>query len=610
MTWGGSRLPGALVPRHSRPIPRLPGGFPRREGSLPLVTGMLHHERVSVPATSGAVGVRHILTAGVATAVGAVPVAAGFSADTIPTAALYSAGWPAFGLCAALVADRDNLQRLTRVLMVLALFPMGVVAAASTGRRPLWLPMEEIWASAGVWIVLLALVALCAAVGYTPHRTARRRLWWLLSCSCVVAASVTAASVTAPHRTSAVVMTLMLWALAGVVVRLSNASELRPLAEPLADLVTGVAILAAGAVAGIVFRLVGARAGIPLLEASATFAAVVMAALAWPAAMTARKRWLARRYGPGTLTTDDVAAITADLHARAEPREVLGKAAEMVATSSGLPEALIVLGQDHDEVPRDWVEHPLVVGGDRVGSLLVYAEDPDGPEQRQRRIVEQLLPTVSLVCLAVSLAVDAQHARRDLVRERDHERARILGDLHDGLGPVLAGMSMRVEAELGRNPTLALEALAEGLAESRGDLRRIVGDLAPSALDGIDLDAALARLVSSFQGGGHRVLLATKIPCRLSDPLEVAVYRSVAEGVTNALRHGRAAVVTVSVTASPDGGVHVQVDDDGTAGIIVPGVGLTSLRRRAEDLGGSLLIESPPNGGTRLRVDFLPAGST
>jgi signal transduction histidine kinase len=393
-------------------------------------------------------------------------------------------------------------------------------------------------------------------------------------------------------------------------VRLSNAHDLRPLAEPIADMVTAVVILVAGAVAGIVFRLLGARAGIPLLELSTTFAAVVTAALAWPAAMTARHRWLARRYGPGTLSTDDVAKITADLHQRAEPREVLGKAAEMVATSSGLPDASIVLGQDHNEVQRGWIEHPLVVGGHRVGSLLVRSEDPDGPEQRQRRIVERLLPTVSLVCLAVTLAVDAEHARRDLARERDHERVRILGDLHDGLGPVLAGMSMRVEAELGRNPTPALEALAQGLAESRGDLRRIVAGLAPSALDGIDLVTALERLVSSFRGNGHRVLLATEIPQPLSDPLEVAVYRSVAEGVTNALRHGRAGMVTVSVTAAADGRVHVQVDDDGTAGTIVPGVGLTSLRRRAEALGGSMLIECPPNGGTRLRVDFLSAGST
>ena len=219
-------------------------------------------------ANSGTLSVRHILTAGVATAVGAIPVAAGFSADSIPTAALYSAGWPAFGLCAALVADRESPQRLARVLMLISLVPMGVlVAAALTGRRPLWVPMEDIWVSAGVWIVLLALVALCAAVGYSPHRTARRRLWRLLSCSCVVAASVTAASLTLAHRATAMVMTLMLWALAGVMVRLSNAQDLRPLAEPIADLVTAVAIVAAGAVAGIVFRLLGSRAGIPLLEA-------------------------------------------------------------------------------------------------------------------------------------------------------------------------------------------------------------------------------------------------------------------------------------------------------------------------------------------------------
>ena len=98
----------------------------------------------------------------------------------------------------------------------------------------------------------------------------------------------------------------------------------------------------------------------------------------------------------------------------------------MVAASSGHPEVTLVLGDDDPDVPPGWVEHPLLVGGDRVGTLLLDATDPEGPEPRQARMVEQLLPTVALVCRAVGLAVEAEHARQDVARERDAERARIL----------------------------------------------------------------------------------------------------------------------------------------------------------------------------------------
>jgi signal transduction histidine kinase len=90
--------------------------------------------------------------------------------------------------------------------------------------------------------------------------------------------------------------------------------------------------------------------------------------------------------------------------------------------------------------------------------------------------------------------------------------------------------------------------------------------------------------------------------------MAVAVYRSVAEGITNALRHGRAERVTVNVHGEPGGGVAVEVGDDGAGGPIVWGVGLSSLRRRAEELGGILDVAAGETG-TRLRMN-LPARTT
>ena len=200
-----------------------------------------------------------------------------------------------------------------------------------------------------------------------------------------------------------------------------------------------------------------------------------------------------------------------------------------------------------------------------------------------------------------------------MARERDAERARILGDLHDGLGPALAGMSMRVQASLRSAPApehaALLADLADGLAASRTDLRRIVSGLTPSALDDGDLDAALRALVSSFRGqhDGPSLSLETSLPGDLDQELQVAIYRCVAEGVTNALRHASATSISVRVVRTGSC-VGVDVVDDGTGGLVVPGVGLSSLAARAEAGGGRLDVAPAHPKGTRLHLE-LPVGS-
>lgn len=94
----------------------------------------------------------------------------------------------------------------------------------------------------------------------------------------------------------------------------------------------------------------------------------------------------------------------------------------------------IVLGEEAPAVPDHWVLYPLEVGGDRVGALSMEFNHAEGPEPRQQDVVAQLLPTVALVARAVGLAVEADHARRDVARGRDAERRRVLGELYDGQG--------------------------------------------------------------------------------------------------------------------------------------------------------------------------------
>lgn len=467
-----------------------------------------------------------------------------------------------------------------------------------------WPRVERWWGWLGITPIVAALAVMAWGVGIASDRMSRRRLVWLVVWSSALVVSVLAASVGAGPRAAAAVTTLGLWGMAGLVYRLETIRELRPIDEPLVDAAVAIAALLFGAGMGTLVRVGALRAGVPGPDVSGAFAAVVSAALVLPAGLWLRRVFLERRYGPGTLSAADVAQITADLHTQTGARELLGKAAATVAAASGHPHVSIVLGPDVPDLPEHWALYPLVVGGDRVGTVFLEPRHPEGPEPRQERIIRQLLPTVSLVAKAVSLAVEADHARQDVARERDAERAWILGDLHDGLGPVLVGMSMRVRAELRHRPTPLLEALASELADCRGDLRRLVSGLTPSVLHDGDLATALQRLVGSFVGQGPTVTFNSGLDENLSPKIAVAVYRSVAEGVTNALRHARAEQVSVDVRTTPGGTVLVEVRDDGVGGPIVPGFGLSSLRRRAEELGGALHVAAGLESGTRLHLEL------
>ncbi len=579
--------------------------------------------------------------------------------------------WPVFGVTAGILFDQNRFTALARVFAALSLVPVGVLAlawwTAGAASRPALDIRPALGALAGLLAVAVlagvpgaaravqripvlagaGLVALTGAVALfaatrtqpettalsaggwtlvaagclgvwvevgraarTDPRMARRRTTWLLAA--VVAASVTALAgwLLLPDDAAGYVTAVCCALVAITVTRLCLLEEFRPLDEHLLDvvLVLGVVLTAAGV--GLLIRLGAAWAGMSSPGTSATLAAMLTAATATPAALWVRRSVLARRYGAGVISPADVAVITADLRVQADPRGLLDKAARMVASASGCREARLVLGEELPEVGADWVVHPLDVGGERVGALAVRSGGTEGPEPRQEEVVARLLPTVALVARAVALAVEAELARRDVARERDLERRRILADLHDGLGPVLAGMSMRLRAALRADGAAAdpalLTDLADALAAGRTDLRRIVAGITPSALDGGDLAAALERLVASFRDhsdGGPALTLDVALDARVPEPLQVAVYRCVAEGVTNALRHANPSAITVRVV-SQDGLVTVDVVDDGAGGRIVPGVGLSSLRDRAGNLGGRLQVSPAEPTGTLVRLEL------
>jgi signal transduction histidine kinase len=214
-----------------------------------------------------------------------------------------------------------------------------------------------------------------------------------------------------------------------------------------------------------------------------------------------------------------------------------------------------------------------------------------------------------------SLAAQVQASREQTVAALEEERRRLRRDLHDGLGPRLSGIAFTSDAarnSVRTDPDAADELLATLRAETVAaiqDIRQLVYGMRPPALDELGLVPALRQRAGTARtpdGAPFAVHVeADRLPV-LSAAVEVAAYRIAVEALVNAARHsgGGAATAALSVV---DRSLIVEVRDVGRrAGAWVPGVGLASMRERAEELGGRLTAGYSASGGLVRAV--LPLG--
>ncbi|MGH3509153.1 MAG: sensor histidine kinase [Nocardioidaceae bacterium] len=194
-------------------------------------------------------------------------------------------------------------------------------------------------------------------------------------------------------------------------------------------------------------------------------------------------------------------------------------------------------------------------------------------------------------------------SRRTLIEAQEDERRRLRRDLHDGLGPLLTGLRLNldaVQAQLATNPEKALEHLATARHASAGiisDLRGLVSGLRPPALDELGLAGAL-RLHLAFlvQNSALDVTVGADEELALPAAVEVAIYRSATEAVTNVVRHSAAQHCRVALATSGTTIVLTVEDDGHVVDTWHAGVGLTSMRERAIELGGTFIASSGPSG--------------
>lgn len=196
--------------------------------------------------------------------------------------------------------------------------------------------------------------------------------------------------------------------------------------------------------------------------------------------------------------------------------------------------------------------------------------------------------------------------RAGQAQAREEERRRLRNDLHDGLGPQLTGVALGLDllAEAAQTNAPEAAAAAERLRAEVEDaieeVRRLVQALRPPHLDEVGLCAALREVAERAERSGLLVdadLAEDFAP--LPAAVEIAAYRIASEAITNVVRHAAAPSCTLTLRVGHD--LHLRVDDAGRSfRPATDGVGTTSMRERAEELGGTCTVGSNGAGGCRV----------
>jgi two-component system, NarL family, sensor kinase len=324
---------------------------------------------------------------------------------------------------------------------------------------------------------------------------------------------------------------------------------------------------------------------------------------------------------------DPMSALTTlgdRLSAALDTDDVLPATVEGVRTALNLPYAEVRLAGEESPAftsgtaPDRLAHFPLNHAGEEVGLLVVGLRRGEHEVAKSdSRLLQAFAKQAGIAAHGVRATRDLRRSRERVVTSREEERRRIRRDLHDGLGPALAGISLGLETAdrvVVRDRAAAsalLQELRSDVTDCVDEVRRIVADLRPPTLDAGLVSAVRhqADLLTTRSGG--RLVITVAAPDgsgELPPALEVAAYRIATEAMTNALRHAHATCCQVHIQYD-EHGLLLRVADDGSGEPpLAAGTGLTSMRERAEELGGVCKVTFRPGAGTEVSAS-LPAVS-
>jgi signal transduction histidine kinase len=493
--------------------------------------------------------------------------------------------------------------------------------------NPLGIPASWTWldvlGSGGVVFplgVIAAMVAVQRRAAHRPEPGMRAALWAARGLAAnfvlwVVLAAAGAGLADGPLYAATFTISIAGFALAAAVALLRHRVLEVDLLLRRAFTVVGVTAVSFLAFAT-VFAVVGGLAGD---GPAALGAGLAVAMLAVPVRVRVRDRVDGLLYGHRDVPTA-VARMSRELDTGGEPGDALPGLARAVAETLGAsgvlldPDARLGLPAVRvgDEPARPTIERMLRHRGRPLGRLVLGARAPGeayGPGDLA--LADVLSDQVALALDAVALATQLQLSRGQIVTAREDERRRLRRDLHDGLGPALAGIALTLQAAQNTGGPAADELVSGARVQIEdivAEIRRIVHDLRPPILDDLGLVAAIRTHADRLAPMAIELDLSEpQVP--LSAAAELAVYRIATEALTNVVRHAHADTCHVTLR-SDRGGTVLEVSDNGR-GLNVsadPGVGLRSMRERAAELGGHVTLGEAALGGLAVAV-WLPCAT-
>lgn len=301
-----------------------------------------------------------------------------------------------------------------------------------------------------------------------------------------------------------------------------------------------------------------------------------------------------------------------DLEVAGSPGEGLERLVATIRASLRLSYAAVELtgsdGRRHlvaasGAAPGEVVEVPVVHQGRHMGVLIVGQGPGDRPfSPADRRLLDDLARQAGGAAATIALTSALQISRQRIVTAREEERRRLRHELHDGVASALTAIGLKVDSATALASSddpraqSVLQSVQSDVAATLNEVRRVVTDLRPPALEDLGLRGALAQLASRFDSPSLRVTFACADVDSLEAPaaVELAVYRIATEALQNVARHAGAGSCSVRLLAEA-GTLVLSVEDDGKgfaeANGSPAGLGLQGMRERVDELGGTLSID-------------------
>ena len=321
---------------------------------------------------------------------------------------------------------------------------------------------------------------------------------------------------------------------------------------------------------------------------------------------------------------DDPAGVLSRLTSRLEATDagdsLLTVLAETIASSLKLPyvglwldegDGTLALAAESGARPPHVETLPLLHQQEKVGELVVAPRSPGEALSRDdRQLLTAIARLTATTARTIQLTDQVQEARVRTVSAREEERRRLRRDLHDGLGPVLASQGLKLAAArqlVREKPDVAERLLDEVMRqgeETVTEVRRLVYALRPPTLDELGLVEAIREHVDAA-GSSAALQITVVAPDTLPEipaAIEVAAFRIVQEALNNVIRHADASKCTITIAL--DDALHIVIEDDGIGLTenVRSGVGLHSMRERAQEVGGDCVIESGTRQGVAVQV--------